>query len=494
MHFLPVELLEHILSFVPLEYYKDVTLVSHQWYAIAKDNLIRTRLNNLNPFVIASMVKKNSPILIEIKDKLPPRFKKYLCAFYAYLGYDSDVRYYMNRYHFSENERYTIAAYAIFGGNHEQFQNLLDHELTRMQPTINFIKYDKQQSELIISKYDTCITTNYYGDNITQFLINHRDDFIKTETIASTAVVNNRLDILVELNDKHYNFLENISRSWMNGVINLYLYAVQCRNMAIIEWLAQNIKKPLFPFHILEKAIEMNDLNMVQFLISKLNLKDFSDELINTAVKTGNLEMVKYCNQTLEISIRTETFLVAVSYNQKHIATWISELPYFDDFKPHQLKHYEFLLIPCESDIVFWLLDLIPVLSEDISIIAAIHGKVSVINHIIDQSYSILYDQVLEKAAINGQLAVLQLIHEYNPILILDNWNNLTRIAVLEGWTGLVRWLISIWKPEIKILDSCLSKNTLYRYQTCYMDDSVREFIKTNTNALMTYHIFTGNQ
>lgn len=119
MHFLPIEIVYHILSFLLLDTYKHAILVNSQ-------------LCDLKPEIIAFLVKKQSPILLEIRNKLPQRLKKYLCAFCAYLGDKSNVEYLMDNCSFQENDRYKIASYAVFGGMHEQLNESFHSELNHM--------------------------------------------------------------------------------------------------------------------------------------------------------------------------------------------------------------------------------------------------------------------------------------------------------------------------------------------------------------------------
>lgn len=96
----------------------------------------------------------------------------------------------------------------------------------------------------VSDKYYHYIAKYKYGDKVIKFLIDHQDDFMKTKTISSIAVKNNRLDILITLKDGGYNFDKGRKYSWISDVTDLCCYAIKCNNMEILKWLVENVTKP----------------------------------------------------------------------------------------------------------------------------------------------------------------------------------------------------------------------------------------------------------
>lgn len=473
---LPVEIETYILSFFSVVELAKVIPVSKLWRDIIH-RLIEQKVNEIDPKILVAMVRHASPLITNIKSKLTPKLMTYLCAFYAYLGDINGFNECFESGRVLDAGLYKIACYAIYGSG-TRFVEKLNLEISigglseyifgNPEPRINMKR--------ICDKLDRLLKKNKYGNIVTDFISEHKEDYIKYESIASMAIIYNRMDILKIIEQIGYNFTKTKTRrkyicSYVKvfEMDDLFRLAVENGRIEIFKWLL-NIGKPYDDYYLMRRAISIGGLELLKSIVNVFHEK----------------------NPNMNIS--PEVFVAAIASGHKEIAIWIMDNNYLNI---DQLKRY----IPRECylktmmqqdniDNIKWLIDLVPEWANRIAKYAAQVKMIDLIKYLDAKEMISEWKLILLYATEEGHLNILLYVAQTHPKEITEHWNFLIKYAVLNDRKKIVQWLISIWNEQINIKYRHIRQTTLIRKKICYMDGNIRNYVKTNVESIYFYQSF----
>lgn len=460
---LPVELNLNILSFLTIYDLGSTTVISKHWYQLVQ-YLIVKKANEITLNVLASMVKCNTSILVDLRDHLSDKMIAYLCSFYAYQGDETNMNYCLRRVPKSKILR--VAAYAYYGSK----PDLICELYLPISPNLLQMKLDHPMSipneidEEIKIKYNHKIVKNKYGQIVTDFLIANQSDFYKYKSIVGIAVVHDRLDILKITHSLGRNFTKTSQFSL--DILLMRTYKLSDMN------------------ELLKLAIIHNRMEIFQWLLS-FGYSD-KNELIYLVIARGRMDMLTILIQYPPVVIYSGMFWEAIMYGYREIAEFLLDYVILNEVDI-SFCDYERIVNNKNTDIIKWLLDLIPTIKNHIIKYAVHNGAMEILKYALQKNTELIDFCMVDDAIKEGHLDVLVYLDSVYPFVVEFQRRELLGLALESGRKKIIKWLINKCHGKDKFVYVRYTRHTLHRKKICYMNGKVMTFIKTNSDSIDLY-------
>ncbi|KAF4030366.1 Ankyrin repeats (3 copies) [Phytophthora infestans] len=240
-----------------------------------------------------------------------------------------------------------------------------------------------------------------------------------------------------------------LDRIWENGDPDAKAATI----WSLSQYLRANTHYHRFQFSkALRKAVEREDLDIVQWILEHFSDCTAGVEVVEEAARHGRLEILQClleCDSRRDHKKSKRNVIYwggddianAIAEGHGRVAKWLHENTpdarhNFDTVMKYAVRHGDQLLIQWLVDVVYTAEPFLPLPSMDD---AAAGGHMEMLLWIYDQSYGGCSDNALEGAAKNGQLDMVQWLVEKG---ITKGSREAVQAACAEVHLSVVRWLL----------------------------------------------------
>lgn len=481
----PNEIWYHIFLYLPIKDLIFSSRVSTEWNGIVKD-VIKYKVDQITPEMLARLVKDNHPFLNLIQEKLTRRQKKYLFAFYAFMGNREKINQYLSG---GFQWDYRSINYLIIGNR--DYQKILD-EYSIQLPTenihfiytkLNAIYYHNDLKENQCKHHQRINELCNSYPKISFWLSSCCHQYFKYGNIWNLAVSQNNHTIIEYLKKKKVPINDSVIS-----------YLINVRKYDLLMWMISNY--PVDQSAVTYELIETGHLVLIQNLVSYCREEELDwPFMLSEAIRNCHIHIVSWM---IEKGIKPNSFhiLNAVAVGNMYLINEFIKQGYqctdLYDLKDETIDLYlKTAITNGHSDTVLFLLRHITDLKNQCLTYAIQSDRIDLVKHILNNSITKI-DLCWHTAVVHNKIKILCYLKSIDSEFVRNKWIDLMQLAIVNNCLKAVKWLISMYyQDEIKI-SSFLE---YYHYEInhdefCYMSGRTHKFFGTNIPSLTSYHHF----
>lgn len=434
---LPIELEWYILNCLSFIDLLPLMSVCHRWYDIVYDITKKSKINEITTKYLAHTVYHNEQLIDYLYDTMSSKMKSKVCAFFAYLGNLSKVKYCLENgaewteravcYAFYGKQKQLIEKYSALEIDLENLQSIYDITTATFQirQKKNYLMYQKYYH--LLEEADI------------PYLQKHQKLIEKYGSIVTVASMNHDLNILKKLYQNGHQFDHHD-----------YDQAIIHGNIDILEWLNQC--NQIVDLALIHTAIKYEKLDIFDFLYHHYDFETHSSIIKQYVLKYGKLSFLVRLIQ-YKIIPNSRDALVALTYGNLHMFHFLHQTSYINATLYTLSELETHILLGCRKKlkmenikIIMWLLKMMPSIASCIGGIAASNNDIVLLEWLINNQYQVDLTRCCYNAVLFNQTCILSYIQKINSEVITNHLSKYIRMAVHQDCFDVVKWLIQ-YKP-----------------------------------------------